>query len=262
MSRRFGIDVSHFQDPAAPAGVTWSHLSEKSSFVMVRATYGAWPDPAAVAHVRAARVEAFQIGLYHFFCVKQAIHDQLDHLCAQANACGIGRGDILPALDVEDDGPNKVDPSWEPLLKEAADVLISEFGGVIIYITQAAWIALGRPQWMLEAPVFLWVAHYTNAPKPATPGNVVPAIWQNRVGLYNPGAPFVEKEALLPRAIDQDVADGPLPLATLTPAIRTDLPPIGPEPPSQSDLWSYRLGALLDAHLDLQGDRDEHPFTE
>jgi hypothetical protein len=242
VARLFGIDVSHFQSPAAPAGVPWKQLRLKSSFVIVRASYGAWADPNAVAHIRAARAEGFTVGLYHFFVSTQAIAAQLDVFCAQAVKCGVGNGDIVPALDLEDDGKNVLSKAMEPLARQACDTLSSEFGSAMPYITQAGWHALGAPAWLLELP--LWVAHYTNAPKPATPGNVPAAIWQNRVGLYAPGAPFNVKEAYLPNALDQDVCDVALPLATMSPSHPSVLPPAGPPPPPHPELWQQRLDAL------------------
>jgi hypothetical protein len=35
----------------------------------------------------------------------------------------------------------------------------------------------------------LSVAHYTDAPTPATPGDLVPALWQFRVGPFDPAGP-------------------------------------------------------------------------
>jgi hypothetical protein len=259
MTNRYGIDVSQWQDPAAPAGYPWPLLSERASFSIARASYGTRPDARAQAHTQAARLEAMQVGLYHFFCVKQPIVAQLDVFCAVAVKCGIGAGDILPALDVEDDGPNKVGPDWEPLVRQAVDLLSSEFGGAMLYLTQAAWIQMGRPAWMLEHP--LWVAHYTNAPKPLSPGDLRPAIWQNRVGPFNPGAPFVAREATRPNAIDHNVAVDALPLATMWPTMPRALPPIGPEQEwSPADLANARLFANLTTglyeRLDLNADKD------
>jgi GH25 family lysozyme M1 (1,4-beta-N-acetylmuramidase) len=250
--RRYGIDVSHFQNPAAPAGVSWEELGKRSTFAIVRATYGSSPDKRAADHVHAARIEAFQVGLYHFFVASQSVEQQLDVFCSQAVRCGIGKGDILPALDVEDDGPRVVSPTMEPLLKRAADIMVSEFGGCLIYITQRDWHRLGKPAWVLDHP--LWVAHYTNGPKPATPGNVAPAIWQYRVGPYAHGAPFVLKEASAPNALDHNIADRELPLCTSWPTAH-DGTPHGADPdPDQSDIWAKRLAAIALEGLKDDGD--------
>lgn len=257
MTRIFGVDVSKFQSPNAPAGVSWDTIREKSSFVIVRMSYGTYADPQAVAHIRAARAKGFQVGGYHFFVASQPVTAQLDTFCAQAVRCGIGKGDIVPALDIEDDGKNLVVPAWEPLVRHACDYLVAEFGSAMPYVTQRDWNRLGAPAWLLDFP--LWTANYTNAAKPATPGNRPCAIWQNRVGPYNPGAPFVASEAYLSNAIDQNVADSPLPLATTNPTMPSSpaAPPI--DPPSQPDVWKQRVDALnlaagLEAGLDLSHD--------
>lgn len=212
MVRSLGIDVSHFQNTSAPAGVPWSTIAQASKFAIVRATYGSSKDTSAVAHIRNARAARIQVGLYHFFRSTQEVQPQIDAFCAQALACGVGAGDIAPALDVEDDLTAKLDPSWEPKLSAMADALLKEFGEVMIYVTQRDFGRLGKPPWILDRP--LWVAHYTQAAKPATPGNKPFAIWQRTVGPYNPGGPG---GAIKPMLLDQNVADGPLPLAKLSP---------------------------------------------
>lgn len=257
MTRRYGIDVSHFQTPARPGGVPWSRISETSQFAIVRGSYGTWPDPSAELHTSAARIEAMQLGLYHFFCVRQSISAQMDVFCAQAFKCLIGPGDILPALDVEDDGGNLVNPSWEPLIRQAVDVLVSVFGDAMIYITQRDWARLGSPGWVLELP--MWVANYTNAPKPATPGNVTPAIWQYRVGPYAQGAPFDPKQATSPNAIDHNCADAPLPVCLRAPSQPGKLPSPGFSPPSPQTLWMQRLDALTDDAYAHRNDTEPAP---
>lgn len=259
---RLGVDLSHFQDPKAPAGISWDVIGEKSTFAIVRGSYGCWPDPNAVPHTSAARIEAMQVGLYHFLCVGQPIQQQMDVFCAQAVACRIqgGQSDIMPALDIEDDGKNVVSPAWVPLIKQAADVLIAEFGGLIFYLTQRDFARLGKPAWILEHPQ--WPAYYHPGVDPVnvtswpTPGGVKPAIRQYRVGPYKPGAAFVLGEQNSPLAIDHDIADAPLPVCTLTPTMPGALPPVGEAPPSHPELWSMRLAAGLQAGLDISHDSD------
>lgn len=237
-NRLFGIDVSHYQDPAAPAGFTYKAMRAKSSFAIVRMTYGKSPDDRSLPHITNARKEAYQVGGYHFLVLSQPIEAQLDVFLAQMIRCGVGKGDIAPALDCEDDGKSVLTRAAEPLIHRACDILCSEFGTCLPYINQAGWIALGEPKWMLDLP--LWIANYTNGPKPFLPA----AIWQNRVGPYAPGAPFVRKEAYVPNAIDQDVCDGDLPLATLDPSHPRTVDPIPASHPDQGELWQRRLDAL------------------
>jgi lysozyme len=238
MTRSFGIDVSHFQNTTAPAGVSWPTIAQKSTFAIARATYGASKDSSAPAHIRNARAVGLQVGLYHFFRSTQGVAEQLDAFCAQALACKVGMGDIAPALDVEDDLTAKLDPSWEPKLGAFADGLLAEFGEAMIYITQRDWHRLGKPLWILDRP--LWVAHYTQAPKPATPANKPCAIWQRTVGPYNPGGPG---GAIDPKVLDQNVADGPLPLAKMSPS-QVAAPDAPDAPTAQSELHEQRIAAL------------------
>jgi hypothetical protein len=239
----YGVDVSHYQSTKAPGGAPWSLLAQTARFVIVRATYGTYRDPSAVEHVRAARAVGMQVGLYHFFRVGQPITDQVAAFCGQALACGYKVGDICPALDIEDD-PRvaEVSPSWDTAAQAMADGLAANFGDVLLYITQRDFGRLGKPDWVLSRP--LWTAHYTGAPKPATPGNKPCAIWQCRVGPYvadGPGGAFQ------PMVLDQNRADGPLPLATRVAGASgsTPPPPAGPEPDhSHEDLIAARLATI------------------
>jgi len=248
MTRLLGIDVSHYQSTTAPAGVSWIKIAEKCRFAIARATYGSAPDASAVGHVHNARAAGLQVGLYAFFRSTQSVQEQLDAFCARALACGIGIGDIAPALDIEDDLTAKLEPSWEPSVRAFADGLASEFGVVMPYITQRDFGRLGKPAWILDHP--LWVAHYTNAATPATPGNKPCAIWQRRVGPYEPDG---LGGAIKPMLLDQNVADDPLPLATMSPSM-VRAPGAPPAPDNHDDLRSMRLAAALTAGLDLSHD--------
>jgi lysozyme len=262
----YGIDVSHFQSTIAPGGMPWSLLAQSARFVIVRATYGTYRDPSAVPHVRAARAVGMKVGLYHFFRSTQPVGDQLAAFCAQALACGLNVGDICPALDIEDD-PNvaSVVPGWDTALQAMASGLVANFGECLMYVTQRDFGRLGSPDWLLEHP--LWTAHYTGAPKPATPGNRPCVIWQHRVGPYQADG---QGGAFKPMVLDQNRALGALPLCTRVAGASgsTPPPPDGPAPDhSHEDLSDLRVDvyAWREAHgLDVltglpsnQGSRDE-----
>lgn len=249
MTRLLGCDVSHFQSTSAPAGVPWSTIAQKCSFAIIRATYGSSKDSSAVAHVKNARAAGLTVGLYHFFRSTQPVADQLDAFCSQAIACGVGMGDIAPAIDVEDDLTAKLDPTWEWGISRFVDGLLAEFGEAMVYITQRDFGRLGKPAWVLDRP--LWTAHYTTAPKPATPGNKPCAIWQRTVGPYNPDGPG---GAIKPMLLDQNVADGPLPLAKMSPS--QVAPPLTPPAPDNHDdlrVLRAEAAAALALHADFQG---------
>ena len=103
----------------------------------------------------------------------------------------LGEGDIVPALDIEHDPLPKpgsdVAASWSARCEELVSRIAEQFGDALVYITKREWVQLGSPAWVLERP--LWVAHYTPAPKPATPGDIEPTIWQYRVGPFDPQGP-------------------------------------------------------------------------
>lgn len=212
----YGIDVSHHQ---APASLPWNIIRQSSDFCIVRATYGSkLRDRQCAEHIRRARAAELLVGLYHFFRPSQPVHEQLALFRSVAQAADYRRGDIVPALDIEHDpipepGTN-VSPAWEPGVRQFAEALAAEFGALpIIYITQREWHMLGKPGWVLGHP--LWVAHYTAAAKPATPGGIVPLIWQHRVAPYDPNGPGGH-DSKRPE-LDQNRAFGTLPTAPRVP---------------------------------------------
>lgn len=229
----YGIDVSHHQKPAA---LPWDRIAHDSNFCIVRATYGAGlRDRECAEHARRARAVGLRVGLYHFFRPSQPVADQLAAFRSAAQAASYRPGDILPALDVEADPIPKmqhVSPSWEPDVRAMAAALSADFGGAcLIYITQREFGLLGKPAWLLEHP--LWVAHYTGAKKPATPGNRPCLIWQHRVGPYVPNGPGGYDQAL--PELDQNRAFGNLPIVQRVPwDLGAALPPPTPEPPDAS----------------------------
>lgn len=272
MQAQYGIDVSKYQSTTAPGGVPWSLLAQTTDFVIVRATYGTYRDPSAVAHVRAARAVGMQVGLYHFFRASQSTVDQLAAFCAQALACGIRVGDICPALDIEDD-PKVTDIS--PAISDAAEAmcsgLVASFGECLAYITQRDFGRMGKPAWVLDRP--LWTAHYTGAAKPATPGNKPCVIWQHRVGPYQADG---QGGAFKPMVLDQDRALLPIPACTRIPGATGSAPPPqdGPEPDhSLDELRALRVEAQLalanhltdaagHAGRDVADQDADHPTTE
>lgn len=180
----YGIDLSHHQNPEA---VPWKEIGDSCQFVIARATYGATRDRQVLEHVRRARQVGCSVGLYHFFRISIPIADQLAAFLEIAQQANISDGDIIPTIDVEADPIPRmqvVDPSWDVKAKELRDHFVDQFGACMVYITAREWSQLGKPQWVKDSP--LWVAHYTTAAAPATPGNTVPTIWQHRVGPFAP----------------------------------------------------------------------------
>jgi lysozyme len=220
--KRFGIDVSHHQNPAS---LPWARFAESSSFCIVRGSYGLMRDRVTVDHVKRARGAGLKVGLYHFFRPTQPVADQLAIFRSQLELAGIVTGDVVPALDVEADPLPKpgvhVSPDWQPGVRTMLEALVEQYGDALVYITQREFGMLGKPAWLLERP--LWVAHYTAATKPATPANHPATIWQHRVGPYDPnGAGGYVKER---PELDQNRLLGELPLVATRPATLPDAPP-------------------------------------
>jgi lysozyme len=243
----YGIDVSHHQSPAT---LPWDTIAASSSFCYVRACYGAGlRDRQCAEHVRRARGVGLQVGLYHFFRPSQRVDDQVAAFRAAALAAKYAVGDLVPVLDIEQDPfpePGRdVSPAWQEGTRAMLEAFAHDFGGAMVYITQREWGMLGRPAWLLNYP--LWVAHYTGAAKPATPGNQPWTIWQHRVAPYlanGPGGHDSKRPEL-----DQNRARGPLPGATRVPWKIVPPDPRSQPPPADQDDDEGLDDALLRAQV-------------
>jgi hypothetical protein len=176
---QFGIDLSH-HNPAQP----WTQRSG-CKFAICRSSYGLMKDRMTAQHIAGARAAGMKVGLYHFFRPSQDAQQQLDVFLHGLDAVKIGGGDIVPTLDVELDPLPTATPvgkAWQDGVRRVLDGLRDRYGNAMVYITQREFGMLGAPEWLLAFP--LWVAHYTAAAKPATPGNRAWTLWQYRVGQY------------------------------------------------------------------------------
>ncbi len=249
----YGVDLSHHQDPTK---VPWDIIASSSEFCIVRSTYGSGlRDRHCASHIRRARKVGLKVGLYHFFRPSQFVEEQILAFRAAARAAEYDVGDIIPALDVEADPIPKpgtdVNPDWEPGVRRMAEAISSDFGGpCMIYITQREFRMLGAPQWLLSHP--LWVAHYTGASRPATPGNQPPAIWQHRVGPYDPRGAGGVTNVPDKMQIDQNKSFGTLPVATKVP---WGIEPAVVLPPTDEmdndDDWDELTMQAMEAQVDV-----------
>jgi GH25 family lysozyme M1 (1,4-beta-N-acetylmuramidase) len=207
----YGLDLSHFQDPAA---LPWAEFQGRVDFVIARASFGVVLDNRAKAHISRARGIGAKVGLYTFFRPSQSWTDQLQALRSVADGANVGTGDIVPALDIEDDpiSPEAVSPAWSDRCQAFVEKLVSEYGEALVYITQRGWSMLGKPEWVLHRP--LWCAHYRDA-LPATPGNMPATIHQHRVGPFVPNGPG---GSFKPAELDQNRLLLPLPLIGYRPS--------------------------------------------
>lgn len=209
-NQSFGIDLSHHQKSAFQP---WDQYAGKVDFVICRASYGGLlRDREVVSHMQHARGIGAKVGLYQFFRPSQSVDQHWDQLRAVAELVRLGEGDIVPALDIERDplpAPGvDVSPAWASACEELVGRIVDTFGDALVYITQREYKLLGAPKWLLARP--LWVAHYTNAEKPLTPSDVVPTIWQHRVGPFDPKGPGGYDKAR--PELDHNRGLGPLPL--------------------------------------------------
>lgn len=200
-----GVDVSYCQNPTA---INWDALAQTHRFCVCRSTYGTKLDSQLVRHAAEVRHVAMTLGLYHFWTEHHEQERQIRAFQSAAKLVRLGAGDLLPCVDIEDHGLRKgkppkypVSPEWAPRLHAFCTALLSEFGGAIVYISPSDWLRLGKPDWLLELP--LWVAHWTAKPEPDTPGGKPWALWQRRVAPL----PGISKAP-----IDQNLARLPLPV--------------------------------------------------
>jgi len=183
----YAIDVSHHQNPEA---LPWEKIYRGSvDLVIARAAYGAdYMDPAMEEHLAHARSIGAKVGAYFFFRASQPWIQQAQTLEDALVRANYGTGDVVPALDIEPDplpDLQEVTPAWSESCRLFTEAIRASFGECLVYITQRDWHAMGSPSWVLDRP--LWIAHYTAAPTPASPGDNACAevpMWQHRVGPF------------------------------------------------------------------------------
>jgi lysozyme len=199
------IDVSHHQPVGSvPFGRIANDRPTKDwqTACIVRAAYGAKPDRACVRHCQDATNAGFDhVGLYTFFRPTEPAERQARALYEQADRVDLGQApDLVPVIDVEDDGDRLPRPEWHPFLRDLLAAVRADFGvRPMIYSTKRVWRLLGSPAWLLEYP--WWLAHYTSAPAPLAPAGADLRMWQHRVGPYGgataPGGVFGSGKGIL-----------------------------------------------------------------
>jgi len=166
----FGIDVSHHNGK-----IDWAKVSSgPTNFVFMKATEkDNFTSPAFAPNWAAAK--GLKRGAYHFFRPGVSGAAQAAHFLS---AYSPTRGDLVPALDIEDfDGSSK--PAFLKEVRIWLDAVSSAVGGKLpfIYTSASFWAKIGNPTSLGNYP--LWVAHYTSGIKPNLPkGWSNHAIWQ------------------------------------------------------------------------------------
>lgn len=169
-----GIDISAHQPPSR---FHWATIAVDHAFVIARACYGTRPDKHFAAHVLGARSAGMRVGGYIFFRQQQDPAEQLAVFEQQLADAGIGSGDLVPAVDLEEnthDGP--LNPgAHNKGGRFITEVLAMKHGAALIYLSPAHFMNLGTPPWVLEHHI--WVAHW-NVEQPSWPWGKW-AVWQH-----------------------------------------------------------------------------------
>ena len=184
-----GIDVW-----AGTGQVDWREVKESGiDFVYVRAAYGTHPDKFAVDYLKGARAAGLVCGVYHFLRTSEDYRQQIAVMTRQLELLEVGKGDLPPALDVEDnphfDGP------WNQANKDnyltALAFWIKEVrtktGGAppVLYTRAGFWEQLGNPAGFGDCP--LWVASYGRAEPKLPTGWPDYHLWQYSESGHVPG---------------------------------------------------------------------------
>jgi lysozyme len=94
-----GLDVSNLQ-----GHIDWAKVQQAGyRFVWIKAGEGDWHDPNFLVNVRMARANGLDVGAYHFLRPKAGRNGEQEaaYFIARLKEAGLGKGDLLPAADVE-----------------------------------------------------------------------------------------------------------------------------------------------------------------
>ena len=174
-----GIDVW-----SGSGAVDWGKVKKAGiAFAYVRAAYGDVADRRAKEYLEGARAAKVKAGVYHFLRATKDYQAQIDLMIGLLDRLGIGRGDLPPALDIEDnpayDGP------WDPAGNDRfctavamwVDAVKKKTGAMpVIYTRRDFWDALGNPAGFEKCP--LWIASYRDAPPRIPQGWADYTFWQ------------------------------------------------------------------------------------
>lgn len=177
--RAQGIDVSNNQGHVDFAKVRKAGYR----FVIIKATEGVgYIDPFFHDNVRAAKAAGLKVGAYHFLRPQpgRAGRDEADEFFAQLRKAGLGRGDLLPVVDVE---VTKLGPLQ-------TRNYVGSFIAQIARLTGSKPLLYTYPAFMTWRETFgckLWIAHYgVAAPQVPLPWTGY-TIWQHSSTASVPG---------------------------------------------------------------------------
>ena len=192
-----GIDISHHQ-----GRIVWSELRnvKRVKFIYVKATEGtSIVDPWYSRYVDSARALKIPVGAYHFMSKKSAVL-QFENFRSHVDK---DKQDLLPVIDVEDDGTKGMDKDdIQKTLKSLCNLMEKYYGEKpIIYCSEEYYNSN-------LSPVFdnyiLWIAKYSYS-EPVLKGAPHYAIWQHHRHGRVPG--ILNWTDLNSFASDKDVED-------------------------------------------------------
>ena len=164
-----GIDVSHHN-----GSLNWKAIAHAGvAFAFAKATEGTtYSDSLFPANWRGMQDAGIVRGAYHFFHPASPPEEQADFFLK--NVGELSAGDLPPVLDVEETIPldewGKIAAAQRgPLLLRWLTRVEDRLGIPPVIYTRRNWVAtvLPNPGPLSKYP--LWVAAYTNAPKPPLP---------------------------------------------------------------------------------------------
>jgi GH25 family lysozyme M1 (1,4-beta-N-acetylmuramidase) len=162
-----GVDISHHQKPG---NIDYDKMAAEHDFLIARASYGVRRDKTFEEHFKKAKEAGMIVGGYHFFRQQQDWQKQLKTFLGELTSVGLGPGDILPVVDLEEnqkyDGPLSPDHHNE-YGRKLIEKLKEEYGDVYVYLAPHYYVNIGKPEWLLEYP--WWIAHYTSKDAPTCP---------------------------------------------------------------------------------------------
>jgi GH25 family lysozyme M1 (1,4-beta-N-acetylmuramidase) len=168
-----GIDIW-----SGNGAVEWKKVKKAAvAFAYIRAAYGDCADSRAKEYLEGARAAGVKVGVYHFLRAKN-YQAQIDLMLKLLDSLAIGKGDLPPALDVEDnptyDGP------WNPAENDRfcsalamwVEAVQKKTGAPpVIYTRADFWATLGNPAGFGNCP--LWIASYRDGQP------TIPQGWHN-----------------------------------------------------------------------------------
>ena len=164
-----GIDVSHWQST-----INWTSVAAAGkSFAIIKATEGRlYTDPNYATNRAAAQAAGLWTGAYHFANPDTTAGDAIGEADRFVSTIKLGRGDLIPALDLEQSGGLSVSALQSWVASWLGEVSRKIGVKPMIYTSPAFWQRyMGDSHALADAGYkTLWIAHW-GAASPSIPAN-------------------------------------------------------------------------------------------